>query len=114
MPASEQGRIQGIVDQSLIDFTAHLPANDLSAKQINHGGQVQPTFRGLNLRDVAPTHTSLGLLVLKLGSSKLGAVGIRWFESVVCLNLRLSLQRKPCLLSEHPMVRSRALSCPLF
>jgi hypothetical protein len=48
----EQGHGEGVEDQSGVDGIGHGPADDLSAEEIENGGEEKPAFAGMDVGDV--------------------------------------------------------------
>lgn len=71
------------------------PANHLTAEQIEHHCQVQPTFIGCQVSNVG-FQTAPGVDGAKSRSIRLSATARSCFELVMALNLRLVLALIPC------------------
>lgn len=57
------------------------PANDLAVEQIQHDGQVQPVFAGLDVGDASLVHTRFAASGVKLHACRFCAISIEYGES---------------------------------
>jgi len=56
------------------------PTDDLAVEQVQHDGQVQPAFTGLDVREVTSPH-AVGASGVKSRASRFGATGSEWLTS---------------------------------